>query len=76
MNLLPRRFALVMLLAAFSLNSLALTGQRESLLIGPGDLLHLMVYDTPEMEQRARVTDAGSIPFSFIGSVICRRPHP
>jgi polysaccharide export outer membrane protein len=43
--------------------------QNESLLIGPGDLLHLQVYDTPEMEQRARVTDAGTIPFSFLGSV-------
>src|SRR6201996_6712304 len=42
---------------------------HESLLIGPGDLLHLQVYDTPEMEQRARVTDAGAIPFSFLGSV-------
>lgn len=43
--------------------------QSESLLIGPGDLLHLQVYDTPEMEQHARVTDAGNIPFSFLGNV-------
>ena len=43
--------------------------QHESLLIGPGDLLHLQVYDTPEMEQRARVTDAGNVPFNFLGSV-------
>jgi polysaccharide export outer membrane protein len=43
--------------------------QNESLLIGPGDLLHLQVYDTPEMEQHARVTDAGNIPFSFLGDV-------
>jgi polysaccharide biosynthesis/export protein len=43
--------------------------QNETLLIGPGDLLHLQVYDTPEMEQRARVTDAGNIPFSFLGSI-------
>jgi polysaccharide export outer membrane protein len=55
----------------FILSSIAprLPAQNESLLIGPGDLLHLQVYDTPEMEQRARVTDAGSIPFSFLGSV-------
>ena len=46
-----------------------LPAQNESLLIGPGDLLRLQVYDTPEMEQRARVTDAGTIPFSFLGSV-------
>src|SRR5712672_322601 len=42
---------------------------QESLLIGPGDALHIQVYDTPEMEQRARVTDAGEIPVSFLGSV-------
>jgi polysaccharide biosynthesis/export protein len=47
-----------------------LLAQNESLLIGPGDLLHLQVYDTPEMEQHARVTDAGNIPFSFLGSVV------
>jgi polysaccharide biosynthesis/export protein len=47
-------------------NSLA---QRETLLIGPGDTLHVQVYDTPEMEQRARVTDAGDIPLSFVGDV-------
>jgi polysaccharide export outer membrane protein len=43
--------------------------QQESLLIGAGDTLHLQVYDTPEMEQRARVTDAGEIPVVFLGSV-------
>jgi polysaccharide export outer membrane protein len=42
---------------------------KESLLIGPGDALHIQVYDTPEMEQRARVTDAGEIPVSFLGNV-------
>jgi polysaccharide export outer membrane protein len=41
-----------------SLLSTSLPAQNESLLIGPGDLLHLQVYDTPEMDQRARVTDA------------------
>src|SRR6202042_2392775 len=57
-----------LLLVLFSV-SIRLPGQNESLLIGPGDLLHLLVYDTPEMEQRARVTDAGQIPFSFLGNV-------
>ncbi len=63
---LPRCVLLLFLL--FSLNA-RLPAQNESLLIGPGDLLHLQVYDTPEMEQRARVTDGGTIPFSFLGSV-------
>jgi polysaccharide export outer membrane protein len=46
-----------------------LPAQNESLLIERGDLLHLQIYDTPEMEQHARVTDSGSIPFSFLGTV-------
>jgi len=43
--------------------------QKESLLIGPGDQLHIQVFDTPEMEQHARVTDAGTVPLLFIGDV-------
>src|ERR1700681_1017821 len=66
MNNLQRICTLLPLLFGLATSSQA---QSESLLIGPGDLLHLQVYDTPEMEQRARVTDAGTIPFSFLGSV-------
>jgi polysaccharide export outer membrane protein len=33
----------------------------ESLVIGPGDMLHVQVFDTPELEQGVRVTDAGEI---------------
>src|SRR3984957_12327826 len=62
-----QRFCLLWFLLLNS--AVSLPSQNESLLIGPGDLLHLQVYDTPEMEQRARVTDAGTIPFSFLGKV-------
>jgi polysaccharide export outer membrane protein len=61
------RFCLFLLLPLALTSSLV--AQKETLLIGPGDLLHFLVYDTPEMEQRARVTDAGQIPFSFLGNV-------
>lgn len=43
--------------------------QQESLLIGPGDLIQVDVIDTPEMEQQVRVTDDGSVPLAYIGSV-------
>jgi polysaccharide export outer membrane protein len=43
--------------------------QNESLLIGRGDQLHIQVFDTPEMEQHPRVTDAGTIPLMFVGEV-------
>jgi polysaccharide export outer membrane protein len=55
-----------MLILGFASTSQA---QKETLLIGPGDALHIQVYDTPEMEQRAKVTDAGDIPLSYIGNV-------
>jgi polysaccharide biosynthesis/export protein len=58
-----------LLLLLLSSATIHLPAQNETLLIGRGDLLHLMVYDTPEMEQRARVTDSGTIPFSFLGTV-------
>ena len=43
-------------------------GQGESLLIGPGDSLHIQVFDTPELDQHARVTDSGEVPLMFIGN--------
>ncbi len=65
-----RNFALA-LGATFILTALAAASfaQSESLLIGPGDQLHIQVFDTPEMEQMPRVTDAGTIPLMFVGDV-------
>ena len=45
-----------------------LMAASETLLIGPGDLLHIQVLDTPEMEQTPRVTDAGVIPVEGVGA--------
>src|ERR1700744_1226228 len=41
----------------------------ETLLIGPGDLLHFQVADTPEMDQHPRVTDSGEVPIEGVGNV-------
>lgn len=43
--------------------------QAESLLIGPGDQLHIQVFETPDLEQHPRVTDAGEVPLMLIGNV-------
>jgi polysaccharide export outer membrane protein len=45
------------------------SAQQESLLIGPGDVLHVQVVDAPEMEQHVRVTDNGMIPLIGAGDV-------
>jgi polysaccharide export outer membrane protein len=41
----------------------------ESLLIGPGDLIHVQVFDAPEFEQHARVNDRGVISLNFLGEI-------
>ena len=46
-----------------------LTAGQNSLLIAPGDLLHIQVANTPEMEEHARVTDRGMVPVIGIGDV-------
>ncbi len=48
---------------------LGLQAAQETLLIGAGDQIHVQVFDTPEMEQHPRVTDAGTVPLLFVGDV-------
>lgn len=45
------------------------SAQKESLLIGPGDVIQVEVYDTPEMAQSVRVTDAGTVQLAFVGEL-------
>jgi polysaccharide export outer membrane protein len=69
MNQAMSTLSLLLLSFATVLPAQTSSTQNETLLIGPGDALHVQVYDTPEMEQRARVTDAGEIPVNFLGNV-------
>ncbi len=43
--------------------------QTESLTIGPGDLLHVKVLESADLEQTVRVADAGSITLILGGAV-------
>ena len=49
--------------------AVAQSSSNNSLLISSGDNLHISILDMPEMDQRARVTDAGEVPVQGIGSV-------
>jgi len=60
-------FVGLLLLAAGPFRSLG--AAQDTLLIAPGDLLHVEVADTPEMNEDARVTDHGTIPIVGIGEV-------
>lgn len=42
---------------------------QESVPIGPGDVLNIHVYDTPDLDQTARVTESGDIQLLLIGVV-------
>ena len=37
--------------------------------IGPGDLLHLAVFDVPELAQEVRVSDTGDATLTLLGSL-------
>jgi polysaccharide export outer membrane protein len=56
--------SLILLLSGSSLRA-----QQESLLIGPGDLVHILILDAPELEQHVRVTDSGDVPLLMGGKV-------
>ena len=45
------------------------SAQTESLTIGPGDLLHVKVLEAADLEQSARVTDAGTFTLILGGNV-------
>lgn len=46
-----------------------LLAQQESLVIGPGDVVHVQVFDTPELDENARVTDSGELPLVLGGKI-------
>jgi polysaccharide export outer membrane protein len=60
---------LIALFAVMTGTALAQSPSKISLLISPGDNLHITVLDMPNMEQHARVTDAGNVPVQGIGNV-------
>lgn len=48
---------------------LACGQQQDSLLIGPGDTVHIQVLEAPELEQHVRVTDSGEVALILGGNV-------
>lgn len=55
-------------LAALSLTTVG-WAQTDSLPIGPGDQVHVLVFDVPELEEHARVLDDGEFPLILGGKV-------
>lgn len=63
------RFLRWCLVASLGFGSVVLAQRAESLLIGPGDVVHVVVFDTPELEQHGRITDAGNFSLTMGGDV-------
>jgi polysaccharide export outer membrane protein len=57
-----------LLALACAIVTLPCFAQQESLLLGAGDKVHVEVFDTPELNSTARVTDNGDLPLMMGGS--------
>jgi polysaccharide export outer membrane protein len=55
--------------AAAPTNPLATTSTSAPVTIGPGDLLNISVFDTPELAAQVRVNSAGNVTFPPVGEV-------
>lgn len=44
-------------------------GSKSALRLGPGDLVHVTVYEMPELEQRFRVSEQGTATLALIGEL-------
>ena len=58
---------LKLILSTFFLTSTLLA--QESLVIGPGDVVHVQVFDTPDLDENARVSDSGELPLVLGGKI-------
>jgi polysaccharide export outer membrane protein len=47
----------------------ALNDPKSDLRLGPGDLIHVTVFAMPELEQRVRISDRGTVSLALIGEV-------
>jgi len=45
------------------------TTPKESIMVGPGDSLHVLVYDEQGLEQRVTVSDQGNAVFFLVGTL-------
>jgi polysaccharide export outer membrane protein len=43
--------------------------QPQGIVVGPGDSIHIIVYDVPELEQRVTVNDHGNVNLALVGDV-------
>jgi polysaccharide export outer membrane protein len=60
----------------YSRDAFSTTMTSARVLLGPGDLLEISIFDTPELTQRVRVDSEGKITLSLIGEITVRGMVP
>jgi len=61
---------MIRILMVFLLSALAMPGLAQSIdKLGPGDTVHITVFQQPDMTTDSRVTEAGTIAVALVGSV-------
>ena len=63
------RILTVLLLSALALPGLAQTGDKFADKLGPGDAVHVTVFQQPDLTTDARVNESGSISMPLVGHV-------
>jgi polysaccharide export outer membrane protein len=63
------RILMAILLSALAVPAVAQTAPQSSDKLGPGDTVHVTVFQQPDMTTDARVTEAGTIQVPLVGSV-------
>jgi polysaccharide export outer membrane protein len=66
---LRRAAAVLALVFAASATSAAATDAPRDYLIGPGDLVRISVYQSPDLTLEARVADSGTISYPLLGAL-------
>lgn len=63
------RILMVLILSALALPTLAQTAAQTPDKLGPGDAVHITVFQQPDLTTDARVSDSGSISMPLVGHV-------
>ena len=63
------RIMMAILLSALAVPALAQTAAQNADKLGPGDTVHITVFQQPDMTTDTRVTEAGTISVPLVGSV-------
>jgi len=69
MTIRPLHRWLFLVLMAFGLAGMALAAGEREYILGPGDIVRITVFQSPDLTTEARVSENGTLTFPMIGTV-------